>query len=158
MRNSKLSNGGQKRRHHHSHALRDSRELRPVQSTQYKAAALAVAACFSASVLNPAHAGPTNPVVVNGAAQFTTVGNLLSITNTPNAIINWGSFSIGANEITKFIQQSASSAVLNRVVGQNASEILGSLSANGQILLVNPNGVLFGKGAQVDVGGRVRSS
>ncbi len=158
MRNSKLSNGAQKRRHHHSHALRDSRELRSVQSTQYKAAALAVAACFSASVLNPAHAGPTNPVVVNGAAQFTTVGNLLSITNTPNAIINWGSFSIGANEITRFIQQSASSAVLNRVVGQNPSSILGALQSNGRVFLINPNGIVFGAGSQINVGGLVAST
>ena len=158
MRNSKLSNGGQNRRHHHPHPLHDSRELRLDQSAQYKAAALAVAACFGASVLNPAYAGPTNPVVVNGAAQFTTVGNLLSITNTPNAIINWGSFSIGANEITKFIQQSASSAVLNRVVGQNPSSILGALQSNGRVFLINPNGIVFGAGSQINVGGLVAST
>ncbi len=127
-------------------------------SQQHKAAALAVAACFGASVLNPAHAGPTNPVVVNGAAQFTTVGNLLSITNTANAIINWGSFSIGANEITKFIQQSASSAVLNRVVGQNPSSIFGALQSNGRVFLINPNGIVFGAGSQINVGGLVAST
>ena len=79
------------------------------------AAALAVAACFSASV---ALANPSNPTVVHGTATFATAGNILNITNSQNAIINWGSFSIGINELTKFIQPSALSAVLNRVTGQ----------------------------------------
>ena len=117
--------------------------------------ALAVAACFGAT---SAYANPTNPVVVNGAAQFTTTGNLLNIANTPNAIINWGSFSIGANEITRFVQQSASSAVLNRVVGQNPSSILGALQSNGRVFLINPNGIVFGAGSQINVGGLVAST
>ena len=117
--------------------------------------ALAVAACFGTT---SAYANPTNPVVVNGAAQFTTTGNLLNIANTPNAIINWGSFSIGANEITRFVQQSASSAVLNRVVGQNPSSILGALQSNGRVFLINPNGIVFGAGSQINVGGLVAST
>ncbi len=116
--------------------------------------ALAVAACFASG----AHANPANPTVVKGAANFTTAGNLLTITNTPNAIINWGSFSIGANEITKFVQQSASSAVLNRVVGQNPSSILGALQSNGRVFLINPNGIVFGAGSQINVAGLVASS
>ena len=122
----------------------------------HKASALAVAACFG--VASIAHANPTNPVVVNGAAQFTSTGNLLTVTNTPNAIINWGSFSIGANEITRFVQQSASSAVLNRVMGQNPSSILGSLQSNGRVFVINPNGIVFGAGSQVNVAGLVASS
>ncbi len=70
--------------------------------------ALAVAACFVASSVL---ANPTGPAVVNGAASIVQNGNLLQITNSPNAIINWQSFSIGANEITRFIQQSQASAV-----------------------------------------------
>ena len=89
---------------------------------------------------------------------FTTAGNLLTVTNTPNAIINWGSFSIGANEITKFVQQSASSAVLNRVVGQDPSAILGALQSNGRVFLINPNGIVFGAGSQINVGGLVAST
>ena len=116
---------------------------------------LAVAACFNTTTTQ---ANPTNPVVTNGAAQFTTAGNLLTVTNTPNAIINWQSFSIGAGEITKFVQQSASSAVLNRVVGQDPSAILGALQSNGRVLLVNPNGVVFGAGSQINVAGLVASS
>ena len=120
--------------------------------------ALAVAACFGAGGSISAYANPTNPAVVNGAAKFTTAGNLLTVTNTPNAIINWGSFSIGANEITKFVQQSASSAVLNRVVGQDPSAILGALQSNGRVFLINPNGIVFGAGSQINVGGLVAST
>ena len=123
----------------------------------YTSAALAVAACFSAGT-QVAWSNPTNPVVVNGAAQFTTTGNLLTVTNTPNAIINWGSFSVGANEITRFVQQSASSAVLNRVVGQSPSSILGALQSNGRVFVINPNGIVFGAGAQINAGGLVAST
>lgn len=123
-------------------------------ATRPTAAATAVAACFSGVVL----ANPVNPTVVNGSASFATAGNILNITNTPNAIINWGSFSIGVNELTRFIQQSGSSAVLNRVIGQDPSAILGALQSNGRVFLVNPNGIVFGAGAQINVAGLVAST
>ncbi len=85
-------------------------------------------------------------------------GNLLSITNSPGAIINWRAFSIGSNEITRFIQQSSASSVLNRVVGADPSVILGALQSNGRVFLINPNGILFGAGAQIDVAGLVAST
>lgn len=130
-------------------------------SRQYSAAlnrkliSLAVASCFVGDVV---YANPTAPTVVNGVATFQQAGNLLQVTNSPNAIINWGSFSINANEITRFIQQSAVSAVLNRVVGQDPSAILGALQSNGRVFLVNPNGILFGAGVQIDVAGLVAST
>ena len=96
--------------------------------------------------------------MVSGTASFVPTGNILNITNSPNAIINWGSFSIGVNELTRFIQQSSSSAVLNRVIGQDPSAILGALQSNGRVFLVNPNGIVFGAGAQVDVAGLVAST
>jgi filamentous hemagglutinin family protein len=118
--------------------------------------ALAVAACFGVGAVQ---ANPTNPVVANGAASFAQTGNLLQITNTPNTIINWGSFSIGANEITRFIQQSGASAVLNRVgAGRDPSSILGALQSNGRVFLINPNGITFGAGSQINVAGLVAST
>jgi len=120
-----------------------------------KLAAAAVAACF---VAPGALANPTGANVVRGTAAIHQAGNLLQITNSPNAIINWQNFSIGANEITRFIQQSSSSAVLNRVITQNPSTILGALQSNGRVFLINPNGILFGAGAQVDVAGLVAST
>jgi filamentous hemagglutinin family protein len=117
--------------------------------------AVAVASCFAA---NGAIANPTAPTVVHGSAAFQQHGSLLQITNSPNTIINWGGFSIGAGEITRFIQQSSASAVLNRVIGQDPSSILGALQSNGRVFLINPNGILFGAGAQVDVAGLVAST
>ncbi len=119
------------------------------------AIALAVATCFSAGAT---WANPSKPVVVNGAASFAQNGNLFTVTNSPNTIINWGSFSIGASEITRFVQQSSASAVLNRVVGQDPSSILGSLQSNGRVFLINPNGIVFGTGSQINVGGLVAST
>ncbi|MFH2134387.1 MAG: filamentous hemagglutinin N-terminal domain-containing protein [Pseudomonadota bacterium] len=103
-------------------------------------------------------ANPMGGSVVNGSATFNTNGNTLTVTNTPGAIIHWQDFSIQQNEITRFNQQSASSAVLNRVVGGNTSQILGSLQSNGRVFLVNPNGVVFGAGSTVDVAGLVATS
>jgi filamentous hemagglutinin family protein len=122
-------------------------------------AAIAVASCF---VAHTALANPTGPTVVNGTAAIHRQGNLLQVTNSPNAILNWQSFSIGANEITRFIQQSQSSAVLNRVTGTSGaidpSVILGALQSNGRVFLINPSGILFGAGAQIDVAGLVATS
>jgi filamentous hemagglutinin family protein len=117
--------------------------------------AVAVASCFSSGL---ALANPTGPTVVSGSAAIVANGNLLQITNTPHAIINWQSFSIGASELTRFLQQSTSSAVLNRVITQNPSSILGALQSNGRVFLINPNGILFGAGAQIDVAGLVAST
>lgn len=124
------------------------------QQLRPKAAALAVAACFSSMVW----ANPTNPTVVHGTASFQQAGNILNVTNSHNAIINWGSFSIGVNELTRFIQPSALSAVLNRVTGQDPSAILGALQSNGKVFLLNPNGIVFGAGSQINVGGLVAST
>ena len=104
------------------------------------------------------HANPTAATVVSGSASFNTSGATLTVTNSPNAIINWGSFSIGQNELTRFVQQSSASSVLNRVIGQDPSQILGQLQSNGRVYLVNPNGILFGQGARIDVAGLIASS
>lgn len=117
------------------------------------ALAVLVAGCFGA-----AQANPTLPQVVHGQATFNQQGNLFTITNTPNTIINWQSFSINPREVTRFVQQNAASSVLNRITGQDPSQILGALQSNGKVLLINPNGVLFGRDARVDVGGLIASS
>lgn len=107
-----------------------------------------------------AMANPQGGQVVAGSATIrqetpTKVG----ITQTTDkAIIDWRSFSIGANGQVQFYQPSASAVALNRVVGQDPSQILGRLTANGQVFLVNPNGIYFGKNAQVDVAGLVAST
>ncbi|GAB1392084.1 hypothetical protein MASR1M60_02470 [Rhodocyclaceae bacterium] len=117
--------------------------------------ALSVAACFS---ITPAWALPTGAQVAAGAAKFNQAGNSLVVTNTPGAIINWQSFSIGALESVRFQQQSSLSSVLNRVTGSASSAIHGALRSNGRVFLVNPNGILFGPNSKVDVNGLIASS
>ncbi|HMX15823.1 MAG TPA: filamentous hemagglutinin N-terminal domain-containing protein, partial [Rhodocyclaceae bacterium] len=118
---------------------------------------LAVLGTIGAAVL-PAGANPLNPAVVAGSATFATSGKTLTITNSNGAIINWQAFSIGTGETTRFVQSGAASQVLNRVTGGDPSLILGTLQSNGRVFLVNPNGIIFGKGSRVDVAGLVAST
>ena len=106
----------------------------------------------------PAMANPSGAAVVHGSATFMQDGGLLQIDNSPGAIINWTSFSIAQDEITRFQQQSAQSAVLNRVTGGEISEIFGQLVSNGHVFLINPNGMVFGQNATIDTAGFVAST
>ncbi|MFZ6641229.1 filamentous hemagglutinin N-terminal domain-containing protein [Undibacterium sp. TC4M20W] len=118
-----------------------------------------LAACFGTGfIASLAHANPVGPQIINGKVIFNQDGKVYTITNTPGAIINWQDFFINAGETTRFIQESANSTVLNRIIGQNPTQILGTLQSNGRVFLINPNGILFGKGAQVDVNGLTVSS
>ena len=79
------------------------------------------------------------PFVTSGSVTFASTGNILTVTNSNGAIINWNSFRIGAGEVTRFAQPSASTAVLNRVTGDPV-QIFGTLSSNGKVWLVDPAG------------------
>ena len=107
-----------------------------------------------------AQASPTGPTVAHGSAHFARpdAATLDVTTTTPNAVINWQGFSIGAGETTRFTQPGASSAVLNRVTGSDPSSILGQLLSNGRVFLVNPSGIVFGEDAVVDTAGLVAST
>ena len=98
---------------------------------------------------------PSGLQVAAGQASLATQGAQMTVRNTPGAILNWQGFSIGASAGVHFEQANAASKVLNRVSGPEPSLILGSLTSNGQVWLLNPNGVLFGQGARVDVGSLV---
>ena len=80
----------------------------------------------------------------------------MQTTNT--ATLNWQSFNIGANGKVVFNQPSSSSIALNRIFDTNPSSSFGTLTANGQIYLINANGFLFGAGANVNVVGLLASS
>ena len=119
---------------------------------------LAVASILLGS-LSVAYANPADGTVTNGTGTIAQSGNTMTITqNTSKMSINWQSFSIAANETVNFVQPGANSIALNRVVSNNASNIYGHLNANGQVFLINPSGVLFAKGSQVNVGGIVAST
>ena len=105
------------------------------------------------------YALPVDGVVVAGSASVASGNGSMTINqSSQNVVLNWQSFNIGAAETVRFVQPNSSSVALNRVTGADPSSILGSLSANGKVFLVNPNGILFGKGASVNVGGLVAST
>jgi len=98
---------------------------------------------------------PAGANVVAGQVSISQPGpqRQLIRQGSDKAIIDWRSFSIGSGSAVSFAQPGSNSVALNRVVGGDASSILGSLSANGQIFLVNPNGIYFGRGAILDTAG-----
>ncbi len=107
-----------------------------------------------------AAAGPTGGHVVAGTATISKPSHNGTVVteSSQSAVINWQQFSLGANQYVQFIQPDSSAVILNRVTGGNTSNIFGDIRANGQVFLINPNGILFGKGSTLDVSGLVAST
>jgi filamentous hemagglutinin family protein len=104
-------------------------------------------------------ADAANAAVTAGAGSVSTLGATTTINQASARLaIDWTSLSTKANESLRFVQPNAQAIALNRIIGSSPSEFLGSLSANGQVFILNPNGVLFGAGAQVNVGGLVAAT
>src|SRR5215813_4169828 len=104
----------------------------------------------------PAAGGPAGGTVVGGTATIQGQGGPAVTVNqsSGSAIINWNTFNIGVNESVRFNQPGASSVVLNRVTGGlGPSEILGTLTANGRVFVINRDGILFGPNAVVNTAG-----
>jgi filamentous hemagglutinin family protein len=118
----------------------------------YIAALSASFALVSLAWAAPAiNALPTGGQVVQGAASMSQTASQMTIHQaSQRAAINWQSFDIGAAAKVNVVQPNAQSVLLNRVVGQSPSQIFGQLNANGHVILVNPNGVLFGKDGSVN--------
>ena len=106
-----------------------------------------------------AHALPEGGQVSAGTGSIGQSGTAMTVNQSSARLsLNWQSFNVASGETVRFVQPNASAIALNRVLGSDASAIYGNLSANGQVFLLNPNGILFGKGAQVNVGGLVAST
>ncbi|ELG5397488.1 filamentous hemagglutinin N-terminal domain-containing protein [Salmonella enterica] len=102
---------------------------------------------------------PAGGQIVGGQGSISTSGNQMTIhQQTHNMATNWHSFDVGKNSTVQFVQPDSSSVALNRVTGAGGSQIMGTLKANGQVFILNPNGVLFGKDARVSVAGLVAST
>ncbi len=103
---------------------------------------------------------PADGQVAAGQAAISTPSptTMLIGQESNHAIINWNSFGIGKGEAVNITQPGNQSTLLNRVLGNDPSSIIGALTANGRVFLVNPNGMLFAPGATVNVGGLVASS
>ena len=109
---------------------------------------------------SPAFAQLSGGQVVGGQAAISGQGtSQTTITQTSDrAIVNWDRFSLREGDMAVFQQPDARSITVNRVTGSDPSTILGSIQANGQVVLINRNGVLFGKGSQVDTAGLIVST
>jgi filamentous hemagglutinin family protein len=103
--------------------------------------------------------GSVVPFVSSGSASYAVSGALGVVTQqSERAILNWQSFNIGAGNTVNFLMPSADSSALNRIYQQDPSRILGNLNATGHVYLINQNGIVFGQGAQVNVGSLTAST
>lgn len=105
-----------------------------------------------------ARANPTGYTVVQGAATFNTSGSTMTINAANNTFINWQSFNIDANETTTFVQPSSTSLVWNQINDSNPSQILGTLNANGYVVLQNPSGFYIGGQATITANGLIMTT
>ena len=104
---------------------------------------------------------PQGGVVSRGSANIVTNTGQAQLTvnqSSNRAVIDWASFNVGSQAKVQFNQPSSSAVTLNNILGNNASQIYGQISANGQVFLSNPNGVYFSPTAQVNVGGLVATT
>ncbi|KVZ02767.1 filamentous hemagglutinin N-terminal domain-containing protein [Burkholderia stagnalis] len=118
-------------------------------------------AAFGIAALSPAYALPTGENIVSGSGDVVRSqdGRNMSINQHSDKLVTeWGAFGVNGGERLTFNQPSSTSIALNRVIGTSASSIQGKIDANGRVFLVNPNGIVFGSGAQVNVGGLVAST
>ena len=98
---------------------------------------------------------PQVPTVVSGQVRIAapTASGLTVNQASSRAIVDWNSFSVGPNASVNFVQANAGAAILNRVTGTTSSTIAGQVTANGQVFLVNPNGIAITPSGSVQVGG-----
>ncbi|MDD3446020.1 MAG: filamentous hemagglutinin N-terminal domain-containing protein, partial [Zavarzinia sp.] len=131
----------------------------PARSRSALLATSALALLAAQGAWAPALANPSGGTVTHGGATITTAPDTVTIEQTTDrAVIEWQDFSVDGGETTRFVQPNASSVALNRVTGDNASVINGTITANGNVFLINRNGVLVGSGANIDVGGLVATT
>lgn len=106
-----------------------------------------------------ANAGPTGGVVNGGSAQIEQSGTVTTINqNSANALIDWRSFDVNANETVNFQHPSARAITLNRINAAAPSQIDGAVNANGNVWIINPSGVLIGSTARINTGGFLAST
>lgn len=119
--------------------------------------AIAMVATLPATL---ARSEPTGGVITAGAGTISRQGATTTITQlaSPRMVVDWRTFSSSSGESIVFRQPDAAAIALNRVTGAGPSQLMGSLRANGQVFILNPNGVLFGPDSQVSVRGLLAST
>jgi filamentous hemagglutinin family protein len=139
-----------------STALNCSRNVLPISLNQSLLLGVALIALVASSA---ACANPAGGAVSTGSALISTSSNKTDVDQKSEAVvIDWSSFNIDKGQTTQFEQPNAQALAVNRIGGANASQILGTLDANGRVVLINGNGLLIGKDAQVNVGSLIATS
>lgn len=116
---------------------------------------LASAALLAAQAAEAQAVLPQGGKAVDGSVVITpTSTNVTTVTQTSNrAIVDWTSFSVGQGDAVRFVQPDAQAAILNKVTGNTTSTIAGQITGNGQVYLINPNGIAITATGSVQVGG-----
>ncbi|MGH8294288.1 MAG: beta strand repeat-containing protein, partial [Steroidobacteraceae bacterium] len=105
-------------------------------------------------------ANPVGGAIVGGRGSITSLNATTTLINQQSnqLTVNWSSFNVAGNETVRFVQPSRTSVALNDILSQSPSQIFGRIDANGHVVLINPNGILFGRTAQLNVGSLIASS
>lgn len=121
---------------------------------------IALTVAVSAFALPQAFANPQNGTVSSGSATIEQggAGKLNVHQHSQKVAIDWQEFNIAEGEHTQFHQPNSNAIALNRIHDQNPSQIFGQLSANGKLILINPNGMVFGPNSKVDTAGLVATT
>ena len=131
--------------------------LTPLAYAAPAAAPCVVSACSVSTVSAASH--PVGGQVVSGRGSISQSGDTTTVQqSSQNLFLDWLSFNVGSQETVNFVQPSANAIAVNEISSTNGSQILGHLNANGQVWLLNPNGIVFGEGAEVNVGALVAST
>lgn len=102
---------------------------------------------------------PQSPVAIAGSCESRLASpEVLEIAVSDQAVVEWKEFSIGLNETARFLQPHRDAVALNRVMSADPSLLMGRLEANGQVVLVNPNGIVVGREARIDAGSFIASA
>ncbi|MCC7005564.1 MAG: filamentous hemagglutinin N-terminal domain-containing protein [Ottowia sp.] len=120
---------------------------------------LSMSAYAPALPLPASGALPSGGVVSSGNGVISSSGTQMNVTqSSQKLVINWNSFDIGSNAAVNFNQPNAQAVALNRINSTSPSQIYGRLTANGQLFFINPNGVVFGPGSQVNAAALIVST
>lgn len=132
---------------------------RKIRRTWHRKTAALAATMMAMSFGGMAYAMPQGETIRSGHGEITRQDKEMTVNqDTKHLAIDWKGFDINNDERVRFNQPDAASIALNRVTGDAKTFIDGSLTANGQVFVINPNGVLFGQNASVDVGSLVAST
>ncbi|NRA81923.1 MAG: filamentous hemagglutinin N-terminal domain-containing protein, partial [Pseudoalteromonas sp.] len=154
---SKIQANGQMAKN--THLNKSKTQVFAISSTAFSVC-LALSTYTLPALINPAYAnGPKGGVVVDGSGDISKLDATTTIINqtSQHMAINWDSYNVASNERVQYIQPNSQSVSLNNILSSNGSVIAGNIDANGKVILVNPNGIVFTQSANINVGSLVAS-